>query len=225
MHDAMPLNLPEPVVDALRDRYLAGVADAQAGFGHLRSSEDALTGALGWELSRRPEFVVPVGGAEYVVKVDFHKPRSGGLNSPERLYGTDGIFQLEVIDERGNVVGKKGLPFQAKTNWRGTNSTLAGQSADINRSLRGGIVVNFTPSGYEACTTKAAARAKGKYGLVKQAGEIKPLGQILANDFLNCTVGTVGLLFDIGTERFVGADGLQIAPANAITTVVRRRLR
>lgn len=46
MSDAMPLNLPDPVVQALRGHYLAGVTNAQAGFACFRSSEDALTGAL-----------------------------------------------------------------------------------------------------------------------------------------------------------------------------------
>lgn len=221
----MLLNLPDLVVAALRDRYLAAVADAQAGFASARGDEDALTGALGQELSRRPGLVVQVGSSEYFVKVDWSKPRGRGHNAPEKLYGTDGIFQLEVTDEHGRVIGKKGLPFQAKTEWKGKDKALAGQSAAIDNSLRGGIVINFTPNGYEACPTSAATQFGGSHPMVKKAGMLKSLGQILADDFLNCTVGTVGLFFDRDTERFVGADGQPLKPANAITTVIRRHPR
>ncbi len=47
---------------------------------------------------------------------------------------------------------------------------------------------------------------------------------MLANEFLNCTVGTVGLFFDPASERFIGQDGNQMEPRTTITTVVQRVL-
>ena len=216
--------LPPAVIDTLRDRYLAGVADAEANFWNAVGDEDSLTGALGQAVSNRSGIVVAVEGAEYTVKIRWDKLRGNGPRAPESLYGPDGIFQIEILNERGQIVRTKGLPFQAKTGWKGTNSELAKQCSAIERSLAGGIVVNYTANGYEACTTEAAYRFKGKYGLAKQAGEIQPLGQLLANDFLNCTKGSVGLFFDRRTERFYGDDGRQIAPATAITTSITRRI-
>lgn len=142
----MPLGLPPLVIETLRDRYLAAVADAQAGFADARADEDALTGALGQELSRRPELFVTDGLDQYVMRVDWKKLRGRGHNAPERLYGPDGIFQLKVVDESGRVLVKKGLPFQAKTNWKGTNSRLAKQSEDINMCLGGGNRCDRQPS-------------------------------------------------------------------------------
>jgi len=217
--------LPSEIVDALRDRYLAGVADAEAGFASARADEDSLTGALGQALSRRPEMKFSSGNADYAVKVDWVKLRGRGLNAPEKLYGPDGIFQIEIIDEWGQVIRRKALPFQAKTNWKGTNPALAKQCRDINKSLGSGIVVNFTANGYEVCSTKAAAQRAGRHGLVKEAGLLKPLGQLLGNEFLDCTVGRIGLFYDPDAEQFIGEDGNPLEPANAITTVIRRGSR
>ncbi len=55
-----------------------------------------------------------------------------------------------MLDEFGNVIVKKGLPFQAKTEWKGSNPDLAKQCGIIDGTLGGGIVVNFTGHGYEA---------------------------------------------------------------------------
>lgn len=70
-----PINLPISVIQALRDRYLAGVDDAQAGFEDARADEDSLTGALGQELSRRPLMTVFDGSSAYELKT-FRFPMS-----------------------------------------------------------------------------------------------------------------------------------------------------
>lgn len=84
--------------------------------------------------------------------------------------------------------------------------------------------MNFTGHGYEACSTKVAVAFGGSYPKVEKAKKIRPLGQMLANEFLNCTVGTVGLFFDPASERFIGQDGNQMEPRTTITTVVQRVL-
>lgn len=143
-------------------------------------------------------------------------------NAPERLYGADGLFQISVLDEFGNVLRSKGLPFQAKTDWKGKNSEIARQSRDIQSSLGAGIVVNYRKAGYQACTTSIAAAAGGNRLEVERQGALGPLGQALGRDFLDCRIGRVGLYFDPATERFrSGVESLP--PANAITTTVRRR--
>lgn len=43
--------LPTIVLDSLRDRYLAGVADAEAFFDLHRADEDSVTGALGQSIA------------------------------------------------------------------------------------------------------------------------------------------------------------------------------
>jgi hypothetical protein len=79
------------------------------------------------------------------------------------------------------------------------------QSADIESSLGGGILLNFTERGYEACTPKAALAAKDSHDAVKRPGDLKPLGQILGDGSLDCTIGHEGLFFDPISERFFGS--------------------
>lgn len=117
------LNLPAPVIDALRDRFLAAVGDAQAGFEDARADEDSLTGALGQELSRRPLMTVFDGMSMYALKTNWKKVRGRGPGAPENLYGLDGIFQLEVLDEFGNVIVKKGCPSKPRRSGRGRTRT------------------------------------------------------------------------------------------------------
>ncbi len=76
------LNLPAPVIDALRDRFLAAVGDAQAGFEDARADEDSLTGALGQELSRRPLMTVFDGMSMYALKTNWKKVRGRGPGAP-----------------------------------------------------------------------------------------------------------------------------------------------
>lgn len=220
--------LPPLVIDLLRDRYLAGVADAEAQFASAVADEDALTGALGQSIAHGGTYGFLVGDErnQFSVTISWKKLRGRGLNAPEKLYGPDGLFQIEVIDEFARVVRRKALPFQAKTNWRGTSKAVFKQSRDIENSLGGGIMVNFSDHGYEACTTKAALAGNGNRLEVKKGRGLRPLGQFLAEDFLNCTVGRQGLFFDTAEERFYGLDAAGAAsilpPANAITTIVRR---
>jgi hypothetical protein len=96
------------------------------------------------------------------------------------------------------------------------------QSRSLESSLDGGLVVDYTSNGYRACTTAAVLRAGGNADAVQQAGGFSSLGQTLAYDFLDCSIGKVGMYFDPVTERFFNGVNL-LPPANAITTIVRRR--
>lgn len=218
-------NLPPAVIQQLRDQYRNGVRYAQRGFSSAAADEDSLTGALGQEFARLDDINVVVGDRQYDVHIDWTKLRGRGRGAPEKPYGADGVFQIEVWDALRKSVQRKGLPFQAKTNWDGKLKPLAKQCADIQQSLGSGIVINFTKSGYEACTTSDCVRFDGSYQKLKNEGLIKPLEEFLALDFLNCMVGTVGQYFDTDSETFFGIQG-QIfpppptVPGNVITTTV-----
>jgi len=214
--------LPSSLVDILRDRYVAGVADAEALFEAGVADEDSLTGALGQAIARPLPYEFIDGMTAYSAKISWKKIRGRGLNAPERLYGADGLFQIIAYDEHGSVLRAKGLPFQSKTNWRGRSAEVARQSRDIESSLGGGIVLNFKRSGYEACSTTDAVASNGNRRQVLRNRQMKPLGQLLGADFLNCTIGQLDLYFDPERERFFKATEL-LEPANTITTVVRRR--
>lgn len=121
------------------------------------------------------------------------------------------------------TVRLKGLPFQSKINLEGRSASVASQSADIEASTGEGNVVDYTITGYRACSTGVAVEARGNRQEVERRGEMKPLGQLLGVDFLECRIGKIGLFFDPETERYFEGDNM-VEPRHAITTrVVARR--
>src|SRR3954453_4627655 len=97
--------LPQHLVDFLRDRYIAGVATAEANFADSSADEDSVTGALGQALAmREPLIFSDQSGAAFSVQISYRKVRGRGLNAPERLYGSAGIFQIAVTTPEGVVI-------------------------------------------------------------------------------------------------------------------------
>lgn len=213
--------LPEELIQELRDRYLAGVADAEALFHSSSADEDSLTGALGHSIASRRPYTFSTSEGVFSVEISYTKLRGRGLNAPERLYGSDGIFQIEVRNQYGDSVRKKGLPFQAKTNWRNLNSKVASQAADMRASTGEGIVIDYSSHGYQACPTGIAINANGDSRVIESNHDFMPLGQVLANEFLDCRIGRVGLFFNTLEERYY-EDETIIEPSHAITTRVTR---
>ena len=108
----MDLLLPDGLKAVIRDRYLAGVSDAQAKYPFSAADEDSLTGALGNSISMPHEMLFGDGQNQYSYQMSYRKIRGRGPRAPEKQLGADGIFRIEVTDERGRQT--KGLPFQAK---------------------------------------------------------------------------------------------------------------
>lgn len=210
--------LPPELIQSLRDRYLAGVADAEYFFAQSRADEDAVTGALGQAIAMRP-LVFADGPSTFRVEVAYRKVRGRGPNAAERRYGLDGVFQMRVTDQTGEVVRQKALPFQSKMNWRGKNRDLADQVRKME-ALRGGIVIDFSASGYTACPSKAVIAANGSRPQVERFGVVRPLGQVLGTDFLNCTIGTIGAFYE--TDEDLGTASELLGEAHFITTSVQQ---
>lgn len=194
--------LPEFVFNSIRDRYLAGIADAEALFDLHSADEDVVSGALGQALAMKaPVFFQTVHGL-ISVNISYRKIRGRGPNAPERIYGADGLFQISIKDQADRTIRSKGLPFQSKMRWRGKNKDLFDQASMMQHHFNGGLVIDYSESGYKACTAKAAIEALGSRPAVNQTNGMHPLGQILGNDFLNCTIGIKGLFFDPQEEYF-----------------------
>ncbi len=218
--DRMRDILPPSLIEILRDRYLAGVANAEAAYDQHEADEDSLTGALGQALAMREPIIFSGSDGTYAVRVSYRKLRGRGPGAPEKTLGSDGIFQIEVASESGQVIRSKGLPFQAKTNWRGKNSALYEQANAMEQASPGGLVIDYTPNGYKACTAKAVVAAGGRRSNVERYGAMRSLGQVLSRDFLDCTIGTRGLYFDPEREMYARlGDGSDL---DVITTQVIR---
>lgn len=216
MHDV----LPTAVIGILRDRYAAGVANAEAFFDQHRADEDSVTGALGQALAIGEPIRFHFEGQQYEVKISYRKIRGRGPNAPERLYGSDGIFQITVTDRAGQVAAQKGLPFQSKMTWRGKNGSLLSQVERMEGATPGGIVIDFGPTGYKACTAKAAIAASGNRRSVEKFGAMRPLGQVLSRDFLDCSIGRRGLYYDPEREWYQQRPSIDYKPLHIITTDV-----
>lgn len=198
--------LPQEAIRALRDRYITAVSDAEYTYDMHCADEDSLTGALGQSLAIPRNQVFTVGHKTYSISIGYTKLRGRGKNAPEKIFGSDGIFQIEVKDDQGVVIRSKGLPFQSKKNWTGTNKNLAKQAADMEQHTPGGIVMDFSQRGYKACPAQSVVRAEGNRRVLTEEGQMRGLGQILGDDFLNCTIGTIGLYFDPERELYVRPD-------------------
>jgi len=212
--------LPPFVLSQIRDRYLAGVADAEAKYDMSRGDEDALTGALGQAISTPGAITTVVNGVVFRWSVSYRKVRGRGRGAPEKKFGTDGIFEIDIRDEHGQVLRRKGLPFQSKKG-RAKGQKVVGQARDMIRACGNGLVVEYTPSGYSGLPAAAVADSTGKRA--ELAHHEKALGQWLANDFLDCSIGQEGLYFDPDQEQFVGVAPAQpMSPGHIVSTEVVR---
>ena len=215
--------LPPELVRLIRDRYLAGVADAEAQFSMHQEDEDTVTGALGQAISMSHPQIFQSNGERYVWQVSYKKIRGRGKGAPEFHLGADGMFQIEVRDRRNRVVRRKGLPFQAKKFWEGRDQELIGQAEKINAAAGQGLVIAFSDVRYEACSTADVLRLEGDGRRVREERKMRSLGQVLGNDFLNCDIGTDGLYYDPRGRRFV-KEGV-LPGMHLITTEVRQVVR
>jgi hypothetical protein len=214
--------LPDFVREAIRDRYLAGVADAEAGFEHGKADEDTLTGALGQAISTRAPVTQVLDGQTYIWKIYYRKVRGRGPGAPEKRSGADGIFQIDVSDADGQVIRRKGLPFQAKKGWSAADRNLVSQARTMLDKMGDGIVIDYAGHGYTACRASVVIDARGRKTAAMRAGAVHPLGQTLGNEFLDCNIGKDGLFYDPDKEAFQQAWIDRPQPGHAITTSVRR---
>jgi hypothetical protein len=168
-HSRPPL-LPDIVLDFIRDRYVAGVANAEAQYQNAAGDEDTLTGALGALISTSRSTHFLFGPAlDIEVEIGFRKLRGRGRDAPEKRFGPDGIFHLQ-ISANGVPSLRKGLPFQAKKNWKGRNRELANQTRAMQKSLREGIVVDYTPHAFSACAIGHVIESNGNRKAVASFG-------------------------------------------------------
>lgn len=195
--------LPGSIIDRIRDQYAMGIAKSEARYHMHSADEDAITGALGQSIAENGEFYTTHGGNAYEVAITYEKVRGRGPGAPEKIFGTDGIFQLEVKDAEGNVLFTKGLPFQSKVEWNGKSTALNRQAQKMEDTLGGGVVIDFSPDGYKACTTRDAIRASGNRRLLDETNKVTSLQDTICNDFMDCNVGRRGLHFDRDSETFL----------------------
>jgi hypothetical protein len=132
------------------------------------------------------------------------KLRGRGHSAPEKVYGADAIFEVEVKDANEEPIARKSLPFQAKKEGRVNRQLLKQQARLIARLPNGGLVVSYGQSGYQAAPAASVFEADGHWDQVPSNMK-QPLGEILRDDFLTCRVGSRSLYYDSSRERMLVA--------------------
>lgn len=151
-----------------------------------------------------------------------HKLRGRGKGAPEQLIGAGGIFQLEIFDRFGRRVLRKGLLFQAKVDWRNTDTRLLGQGRDMLRQSDSSIVIDYTDEGYKAISASEVVVANGDRRLIPK-GENKRLSAVLGDEFVGCIRGDRGMYWDSDEERLMvhGNQESDMTPSNVIAMSVQ----
>lgn len=75
--------LPDGLIELIRDRYLAGVSDAQEKFSFSKGDEDALTGALGHSISMAKPMAYSANGQSFKYQITYQKIRGRGPGAPD----------------------------------------------------------------------------------------------------------------------------------------------
>lgn len=215
--------LPELVVRTLRQHFHDGVRAAEMRFKYNAADEDSLTGALGDRLTEPEPIVIRAGSEAFEWRTEAYKIRGRGNGAPERKLGADGIFQLEVVDQRGQFIVRKGLLFQSKKEWTRTDSKLLDQTRDLLRHSASAIVLDFSKNGYKAFAAQAVFDAGGSRRRLRPQ-ENKPLAEVLGDQFLGCLRGDNGLYWEPEQERLVIARErvADIPPKHYIGSTIRR---
>lgn len=216
--------LPPFVFRQLRDHFYARVGQAESSFRHFRADEDSLTGALGQSLLEPQKLWVGPDGEQFVWSTTFHKVRGRGHNAPEKRYGIDGVFELEVVDVVTGTTRRKGLLFQAKNGWQTADRKLLAQTIEMRRLNANGIVIDYADGDYRAFDAGDVVEAGGRRAEVPAQRHYR-LAEVLGDQFLECTRGVIGLHYDPDAEvvRVPAAGDAVAAAVNcAIVTEVLR---
>lgn len=195
--------LPELVVMTLQKHFYAGVKHAEVRFQYHAADEDSVTGALANDLLEPEPMKIQVGGQVYLWTTTYYKIRGRGKDAPEGELGSDGIFQFEVYDERiGRMLVRKGLLFQSKKRWTGSDRRLLGQARDLLAQSPSAIVIDYSEKGYRAFAASDVVAANGNRRRIK-ARHNKPLAEVLGDEFVRCTRGDRGLRWEPEEERLI----------------------
>lgn len=209
--------IPSSIFSAVQHELRARCEFAEQGWNAGSDEEDTLTGDLGASL-RRPwqDVFDPDAHQKWRWQVTYKKFRGKGKGADEKLFGADGIFEIAVQDQRTGTRFVKGLLFQAKKKGDTRKKKLEEQAKHMERIVPGGAAIfEYGPSQYSAWDAIESAPDL----TVADAGKrISRLGDYLANRFLTCKVGKLGIYYDAVGRSLVVPDeteGVRIVRARS----------
>jgi hypothetical protein len=191
--------LPDVVLNRIATQMREGIREAITGFPEQRGDEDSVTGGLIQAIRTSVRGSEPTAQGLLRWHTRMWKLRGRGKGAPEKKLGADAIFEIEVLDNVGTLITRKSLPIQAKKEWTGRDKLLGGQARKLSQLPGGGLVVDYRSDGYTAIDAATAASAGGdRRDIGRQA--MRPLGERLGGDFLQCRIGSSEIYFDANNE-------------------------
>ncbi|MDN3586086.1 hypothetical protein QWY86_05370 [Pedobacter aquatilis] len=158
-----------------------------------QAKQDAIIGAFlaNFETGRHVE---RIKNQLWQWNVDYFKFRGRGKGAFESVHGSDGIFQIIVKDKFNNTIFQKGLLFQAKK-VNGSFSDLKPQVRKMETlSPLSSVAFIYGPNGFKA--TKGTDILHNDITQKNSFLFEHDIATILAEDFINCTIGKIDLTFD-----------------------------
>ena len=198
--------LPDAVLGEIASQYRRASVEAVEDYPAQQADEDGLTGALGSVLRRGVRGMAIHDGVQYEWHTQLVRVRGRGPGAPENALGADAVLQIEVRNAAGQLVRVKALPVQAKKGWTGADARLAAQAETMLAGCGAGIVVDYRPGSYMAANGPDVLAAGGNRNKLK-ANQARPLGDLLADEFVPCKLGAIGTRYDPEQEELVRADG------------------
>lgn len=211
--------LPPSLLQELANQFRQGISKAVVRYPELRGDEDSVTGGLIQAIGDIAKGTDQVTGFSWSTST--WKLRGRGQGAPEKEIGADAILEIQVKDQAGNLVTRKSLPIQCKKEWVERDRLLLSQASQLCSIPGGGIVVDYTQTGYFATSAQATVAAEGDRRRVPPAA-VNSLGDVLADQFLPCKIGSTNIYFDAINETLliIGDGGLSALPFSA-----RNRIR
>ncbi|MBR9802586.1 hypothetical protein GYB59_13285 [bacterium] len=194
MQDVIPNQIIAQIQRHLRSRCRI----AQQGFSQMEMDEDSVTGALGERLrtTRSQGRTAIVDGATWRWKITSQKLRGRGPKAAETTVGADGLFQIEVEDVDGGQVWRKGMLFQAKMEKNSDKQLLVQEMKNMEEiTPNESLVVEYGENGYRAVRSSELLRSDKSLRTVDE-DSIHNLGDMLADQFVVCTLGVRGMYYD-----------------------------
>lgn len=224
-------SIPGYVIDDIKKHIQKECKNAELIRGQVFEKEDSITASIlgrlatpKWQGIKRKQW-----------KIDIHIPSNDKKKElSESKIGADGIIQIVVYGNNGELLDTKGMIFQAKKTTESRRGRLNDQVAKM-QSIAGkdgcAVFIYDLKNGYRGI------EASDLENVTLNAPDVgKSLGDFIANDFLDCKVGKKDLshslktatLFiphskPIRTDRDPLSFILNISVKNWVARIVRRR--
>jgi hypothetical protein len=169
----------------------------------LKGDEDSLTGAFSVRL--RDAIRGSTNGVTWDTRVK--KLRGRGPGAPEHATGADMIIEVHVRDPEGRLIDSKGLLAQAKKNWQSADAWLLAQAQLMERIAPGASIAVDYNSGCGAVEAAVVIATSGR-----RPQGLRPVGELLADEFLPCKIGRLSMFYDETSEvlHVPSLDGIEV---------------